>query len=525
MTDTRKNNDVAYWMERIRRRRMTAGDYLKLLENFVRNGEQPEMETDVLTDYPWQMYDDPILRYIVEVTHDAMIQARVLTSKMAGKVFYETMGRFVVDCLHEEKFCMQKSWSERNEMGKTCEWSVQKKKDNWQSLLTAIDEKHREDGFNKEFAKKLFQRQGWRDEANWEKLRQEWAGALERQMQREVGEKVRKKMPSTRAALTNMMKMMSEQHHRFDNADDALMTQAWDLMDGQFSESEFEKKLNIVRIQNKYPEIGDVARRMGRTVQEEGRDHIAVQTGFRFKIDHSAGSDIEGVTVGNDINALLPLELTQYADEQLEDLFYKKFLTRRLQTFRYRSELNKPARQLHQQRAVRRGPMIVCVDSSASMYGVPQKIEMSLLSKLEQTAEELQRDCFLIDFSVSIRPIDLRARLRKRAMQRMGMKPEKDSEFVRGDFPFIGGGTDAEKMLRLTFALLEGGDNHYMNADVLWITDFLIPRTTEDLLNRLPEYKKRGTRFYGFQIGEGKNNWEHHFDHIYRIHYVRPRMY
>ena len=51
------------------------------------------------------------------------------------------------------------------------------------------------------------------------------------------------------------------------------------------------------------------------------------------------------------------------------------------------------------------------------------------------------------------------------------MKTEKDCEFVRGEFPFIGGGTDAEKMLRLTFALLDNGEDHYMNADVLWITE------------------------------------------------------
>ena len=106
MTDT-QDNDVKDWMERIQRRRLTASEYLKLLENFVKKGEQPEIETDVLTDYAWQRYDDPILRYIVEVTHDPMVQARVLTSRMAGKVFYETMGRFVVDCLHEQKFCTQ----------------------------------------------------------------------------------------------------------------------------------------------------------------------------------------------------------------------------------------------------------------------------------------------------------------------------------------------------------------------------------------------------------------------------------
>ena len=49
MTENHED-DVKYWMERIRRRRLTAGEYLKLLENFVKSGEQPEIETDVLTD-------------------------------------------------------------------------------------------------------------------------------------------------------------------------------------------------------------------------------------------------------------------------------------------------------------------------------------------------------------------------------------------------------------------------------------------------------------------------------------------
>ena len=76
--------------------------------------------------------------------------------------------------------------------------------------------------------------------------------------------------------------------------------------------------------------------------------------------------------------------------------------------------------------------MIVCVDSSASMYGVPQRIEASLLSKLEETAERLNRDCFLIDFSVGIRPIELRSRRKKRSMERMGLRQEDAENFEKG---------------------------------------------------------------------------------------------
>ena len=204
----------------------------------------------------------------------------------------------------------------------------------------------------------------------------------------------------------------------------------------------------------------------------------------------------------------MPFELAQYSDAELEGVFLRKYLTSRLQVFRYKSEISKPSRRLRSERASRRGPMIVCVDSSASMYGVPQRIEASLLSKLEETAERLNRDSFLIDFSVGIRPIELRSRRKKRSMERMGLRQEDAENFEKGYFPFLGGGT--------------------MNADVLWITDFLIPRTTEDLMKRFKDYQATGTKFYGFkitQMGQGESNWDKYFDKIYEVHYKQPRRY
>ena len=111
----------------------------------------------------------------------------------------------------------------------------------------------------------------------------------------------------------------------------------------------------------KYPEIGDVVKRMGRIADADGKDRLAVQTGRSMQLSHSSGSDIEGISTGRDINALMPMEWAQYTDTDMEKLFLHKYMTSKLQVFHYKSEIAKPARRLRSERASRRGTlMIVC---------------------------------------------------------------------------------------------------------------------------------------------------------------------
>ena len=494
------------------------GNYIHLIRKFVDKGDVLGIETDV----PF-VKGDPILEYLSDIMNNPLIQAKVLSSRLAGQIFYETVGRFVLECLHQTQFANQRVSGERGHMEKMREWAMQKKRDSWQSLVNGIADKHEEDGFDIDFLKKRFQYDGWKDPENWEILKHEWGSALDRNVLNKTKEHLEKKKSLVAKSLQQKLEHAKKLRNEGVSEEQAL--QAWNMMEGQWTETEFEKKLNIVRIQNQYPEIGDVVKRMGRIADADGKDRLAVQTGRSMQLSHSSGSDIEGISTGRDIKALMPMEWAQYTDTDMEKLFLHKYMTSKLQVFHYKSEIAKPARRLRSERASRRGPMIVCVDSSASMSGVPQKIEASLLAKLEQTAETLNRDCFLIDFSIGIHPIELRSRRQKKSMERMGMREEDQENFAKGVFPFIGGGTDAQKMLNLTFALLDNNDDRYMNADVLWITDFLIPRTDKDLMQRFKEYQKTGTKFYGFKIGDGKSDWEQYFDKVYEIHYVQPRRY
>ena len=63
-----------------------------------------------------------------------------------------------------------------------------------------------------------------------------------------------------------------------------------------------------------------------------------------------------------------------------------------------------------------------------------------------------------------------------------------------------------------------------MNADVLWISDFKIPLSVPELTDKMLEYRKVDTHFYGLQLGIAENEWSPFFDRIYRIDYTPSRV-
>lgn len=294
--------------------------------------------------------------------------------------------------------------------------------------------------------------------------------------------------------------------------------QAWALMGGIWNAVTFEQILPIVRIQRKYPVLLQVAKIMGRQADEEGSERIAVSMGGDQKMTHAAPSDIEGVGVGNDISALLPLELAQMTDPDLDGLFAYKYATRRLQTFAYKSNQLQPVHKLRIQRARQKGPMIVCLDTSASMTGVPTQIAHSLIVKLLQLALAQDRELLLVAFSVTAKTLDVRKE-RTRLLQLFRQPAE--------------GATDARDMLQKSLQTLI--DNPaYRSADVLLISDFQIPLETGEKrdpqllqqLRTMEEMRDYGTKFFGLQIGEPGPHleaWRSHFDRIWNLPY-KTRM-
>ena len=286
--------------------------------------------------------------------------------------------------------------------------------------------------------------------------------------------------------------------------------QCWALMGTIWNTVSFERIRPVVALQKQYPVLLDVARRVGRIADNEGPERVPVGSGSTYRMEHSAPSDIEGISVGNDLSALLPIEMATMADEELSGLFAYRYATRRLQTFLFKSNLMKKAQKVQVARARQKGPMIVCMDTSGSMQGPPERIAHSLVIKLLQVALAQKRDLLLIPFSDQARTFDVRA-------NRTSLL-----DYMRQQ---CGGSTDGTAMLQAAFRLI-GSDPRYGSADLLLISDFKFPLVDRPLLVRLGKLHDAGTRLYALQIGQSVliRDWLPYFDSYWHLDYKVQRI-
>jgi hypothetical protein len=316
---------------------LDVGLYLKMLETFVHSGDIPDKD-DMLRDgdKPWTRFDDPLLHYLVQLMSDPQIQLQVFSSKAAGEIFYATVGRFVVGCLHNMKFESKRHWTEQKRASKIPHWSLGQRQDNWEALIQELNEKHANDGFDGRFFMHLFSEEGWKEQQNWEKLSHDWQEAIFEQIRKQEEDRIHKSSRQLTKKLETAFQQV-KQITQAVGASEIEAVRAWNMMDGAtWSESEFERHLLEARLNQRYPVIDEIIKKMGRTADDFGNDRLTVAAGGESMIGHASGSDIEGITIDNDINALLPSEWAQCADDTLENLFIYKYVTKSLQVFRLR---------------------------------------------------------------------------------------------------------------------------------------------------------------------------------------------
>ncbi len=271
---------------------------------------------------------------------------------------------------------------------------------------------------------------------------------------------------------------------------------AWNNSLESWEHINWEKMAETAKQLQKDPHLQTLANLLGRW-QIHDTEHSSVQITTvnplpEWKPNPTGKSEIIGVHHSNQLSALLPSEVALLGSPETELVFSKKFVENKLLTFHYFSRdlhVHHETRteEIPQSDAEQKGPLIMCVDTSGSMYGEPERIAKALAFGILDIALKDKRKAYLISFSTTTATIEL-----------TGIEEdfERMADFLQMSFH---GGTDLQPPLRRALDMLE--KEQFERADVLVISDFVLPAMDREIFDRIQEQRQdRGTNFHSMLI-------------------------
>ena len=279
----------------------------------------------------------------------------------------------------------------------------------------------------------------------------------------------------------------------------------WDMSSGNFDDCGFEILKDFADLLKNDESLQELADLIGRQNNEtekyekELRDKIEIKTEFHPKPAYRG--QISGLRLSGEISSALPSELAMSQNPNTELYFARKFAENKLLSYAYvnrqkfyREEHGTEEVEVLVKEKEQKGPVIICVDTSGSMNGTPERLAKTITFALAKIAVEEERKCYLISFSTGIETLDL-------SDFKTGDALSKLVRFLRMSF---NGGTDASPALKHSVEMLH--KDGYKNADVLMISDFVMGTLPDNLVKSIEAEKGKGTNFYSLVIGSSGNH-------------------
>lgn len=276
----------------------------------------------------------------------------------------------------------------------------------------------------------------------------------------------------------------------------------WDLSSGTFDDCGFEVLREFADLLEQDRSLQELAELLGKQAAEtaryerELRDKIELHTEYQPKPAYRG--QISGLQLGGEVSAALPSELALYNDPRTRLYFAQKFAEKKLLSYAY-TQRQGYSREEHTTEEVevaieeKKGPVVICVDTSGSMQGVPERVAKTITFALAKKCLEEERGCYLISFSTGIEVQDMSLFKRKDGLKEL-------VKFLRKSF---NGGTDAAPALRHGLELM--GSNDWKRAYLLLVSDFVMDGLSPQLVDAVKERQGNGTRFFSLVIGESGN--------------------
>ena len=281
----------------------------------------------------------------------------------------------------------------------------------------------------------------------------------------------------------------------------------WEQSIREHGNTDYRERKKIQKMFYSYPQMVEIVNMIGREKphREDEKDDTIRKYIPLLPSPPTPAVEVEEVTNGNNLQHVLPIETAILAGHQTESLFYYRYAMGQLQLFANKPKMEsrmKVEQTKKKEPRLEKGPIIVSIDTSGSMFGRPIELATCLLRQLLQMAKKQKRKCFLISFSVRAQSIDL-------------SKPGawKRLDAFRGDY--YSGGTDGNEMLKAGIKMLNS--EKYAMADMLIISDFIFEPPNGCVSQFMQEERQKGTRFYGLQIGNDSHEYDTILDKVWQI--------
>ena len=220
----------------------------------------------------------------------------------------------------------------------------------------------------------------------------------------------------------------------------------------------------------------------------------------------SARDGYDGVKLGRDVASLAAHDRLLLVDEDAQLLFRAKYASRTL-VEAAPAGLDDTARSVFAKRRAilprgRRGPLVVCVDTSYSMAGGREAVAKAVALAVCRVAAAQKRSGLVLAFGAA----DELAEVACPGVGATAADVDRLLDFLERGF---GGGTDVVGPLRRAVAAIERGegDSELADADILLVTDgeLLDPPADAKTLDALDRLRSsRGLRVHGLLVGRSR---------------------
>ncbi|EKO3783784.1 VWA domain-containing protein [Vibrio harveyi] len=283
----------------------------------------------------------------------------------------------------------------------------------------------------------------------------------------------------------------------------------FDLSKGIFQSHGWLDIVRLNKLVKKLPKLQSLIRDLGREDQAEGAvlEEIVIKMSVATRHEKYVATPLvpmetKGITRSDSISRMLPQEASLLTNPVLKKLWHAKRAEHALLSYSVEgTEVLETVEQLEQESVSEkqgnksnknRGPMVICLDTSGSMRGLPENISKATVLECLKVAYKEKRRCYVYLFGSNREVSELNLTLDTSGFNEL-------LNFLTMSF---GGGTDAEGPLNK--ALEKCDSEEWYKADVLLVSDGEFP-VSSGLSRKISNRReKQGLQVHGIQIGNSR---------------------